>query len=100
MLRSVGLLTLMTVSLTTIGMSAQAIPSANATAERFKSASRVEPIAQRCWWHRGERHCRRHGGYRVYGYTGPHYPEAYRTGSGRWWQEMDRAGRGGRGGRN
>src|SRR5688572_12137504 len=99
MLRSACLIMLMTVPFTTIGMpAAQAMPGANA-AEPFRNTSSVEPVAQRCWWYRGERHCRRYGRSRVYGYSGPHYPEAYRTGSGRWWQEMDREGRGGRGGR-
>jgi hypothetical protein len=58
-------------------------------------AGRIEKIAQRCWWHRGTRHCRSYGyqsRYREYG-----YPENYRTGSRRWWDEMDREDRGGRG---
>jgi hypothetical protein len=54
---------------------------------------------RRCWWRNGTRHCRWYGSrsHRSYGYTGPTYPEAYRPGSNRWWQEMDRDERGGRG---
>jgi hypothetical protein len=55
----------------------------------------AEKVARRCWWHRGVRHCRYRGS-GAYGYS-PNLPEAYRTGSGRWWQEMDRQDRGGRG---
>jgi hypothetical protein len=65
---------------------------------------KAESIAyRRCWWQGGHQHCRWIGsGYRGYGgygyrYYGPLYPEAYRTGSNRWWQEMDRDDRGGRG---
>jgi len=61
----------------------------------------AQPIAyRRCWWQGGSRHCRSYGSpYRGYGYRyyGPLYPEAYRTGTRRWWQEMDRDDRGGRG---
>jgi hypothetical protein len=80
-------------------------PAAGLTA--FKATSNAESVARRCWWRHGVRHCQRYGvygysGQRYYGYSGgysgPHYPEAYPTGSTRWWQEMDRAGRGGRGG--
>lgn len=54
-----------------------------------------------CWRRDGVRHCRwvddtprrterdRHNG------SGPLDPDAYRAGSARWWQEMDRSGRGG-----
>ena len=62
--------------------------------------SAAQDVAYRCWWRYGQRHCRGSGPhYRGYGYRyyGPLYPEAYRTGSGRWWQEMDRDDRGGRG---
>jgi hypothetical protein len=34
-------------------------------------------------------------GYQPYGYYGPTDPEYYRTGTGRWWQGMDRLNRGG-----
>ena len=54
----------------------------------------IEKIAQHCWWHRGTRHCRAYGyqpRYRAYG-----NPQNYRTGSRRWWDEMDREDRGGR----
>src|SRR5262245_9795564 len=64
--------------------------------------SDVAQVARRCWWRQGVRYCRGYRtapayGYR--GYEGPHYPEAYPTGSARWWQEMDRQDRGGRGSR-
>jgi hypothetical protein len=60
-----------------------------------EGAGRIDSVAQRCWWYRGTRHCRWYGyqpRYRQYG-----YPENYRTGSRRWWEEMDREDRGGRG---
>ena len=55
--------------------------------------SSIEKVAQRCFWRGGQRHCasdafRR---YREYG-----FPQDYRTGSSRWWEEMDREGMGGR----
>jgi len=62
----------------------------------FKTAtepSGIEMAAQRCFWRGGQRQCasdsfRRH---REYG-----FPQDYRTGSSRWWEEMDREGMGGR----
>jgi hypothetical protein len=86
------------------GGSVAAQPSMGGAANVLGSAARVqsdvEPVAyRRCWWRHGVRHCRHYGGGRTYGYSGPHLPEAYRTGSSRWWQEMDRQDRGGRGGR-
>jgi hypothetical protein len=58
-----------------------------------------EIASRRCYWLNGVRYCRLYRAPRTYGYEGPHYPEAYPTGSQRWWQEMDRQDRGGRGGR-
>jgi hypothetical protein len=59
-------------------------------------ALEVTAAAAHCWRSRGVRHCGPRYGYqsryRVY-----NIPEAYRTGSSRWWEEMDRQGRGGRG---
>ena len=58
------------------------------------SAGQIEKIAQHCWYHRGTRHCRWYGyqpRYREYG-----NPQSSRTGSRRWWDEMDREDRGGR----
>jgi hypothetical protein len=89
-------------------LAAQAAPPAPGTLDTMTTAARegkAENVAyRRCWWHHGHRHCRGYGyggyGYRGYGYRGyygPLYPEAYRTGSRRWWQEMDREDRGGRG---
>jgi len=87
-------------------LAAQAAPPAPGALETMTTAGRdgkAENVAyRRCWWHNGHRHCRGDGyrGYRGYGYRGyygPLYPEAYRTGSSRWWQEMDRDDRGGRG---
>src|SRR4249920_585962 len=71
----------------TIG--AQAAPTVGATPLRADT-SNVEKTAAKCWWRNGKRRCAY--GYRVYG-----YPEYYRTGTGRWWTEMDREQRGGRG---
>jgi hypothetical protein len=57
----------------------------------------IEKVAARCWWRNGRRHCSygyrsyRRSQYREYG-----FPENYRSGSTRWWQEMDRQERGGR----
>ena len=61
----------------------------------------VEKAARRCWWRGGTRYCRKYAGRRLYGYRtrrayGVHEPEAYPTGSARWWQEMDRQDRRGR----
>jgi hypothetical protein len=55
--------------------------------------SSIEKAAQRCFWRGGQRHCASGAfrGYREYG-----FPEDYRTGSSRWWEEMDREGMGGR----
>jgi hypothetical protein len=81
------------------GSSFAAQASMSGMANDFGS-SNAEPVAYRtCWWRHGVRHCRYHRGVRFYRYGGPHLPEAYRTGSTRWWQEMDRQDRGGRGGR-
>ena len=56
------------------------------------SAPVAESVAYRqCWWEYGVRRCAR-----VYGY-GPRRAEDFRTGSGRWWRQMDREGRAGRG---
>jgi hypothetical protein len=82
-------------------MAAAAVPSATEAAPgaptaRLKAALSIEKAAyQRCYRHRGRRVCRWYRvPYREYG-----IPENYRTGSSRWWQEMDRTDRGGRGGR-
>lgn len=69
-------------------IAAQAAPAGGATPLRADTAN-VEKAAT-CWWRHGKRRCAY--GYRVYG-----YPEYYRTGTRRWWTEMDREGRGGRG---
>jgi hypothetical protein len=70
-------------------IAAQAAPAGGATPLRADTAN-VEKAAATCWWRHGKRRCAY--GYRVYG-----YPEYYRTGTRRWWTEMDREGRGGRG---
>ena len=55
--------------------------------------SSIEKVAQRCFWRGGQRHCASDAfhRYREYG-----FPQDYRTGSSRWWEEMDREGMGGR----
>jgi hypothetical protein len=73
-----------------LAVTAQAAPLRDVGVLGQSATSDVEKAARRCWWHRGHRHCRYYG-YREYG-----YPENYRTGSRRWWEEMDREGRGGR----
>jgi len=66
-------------------------------AEANPHASSIVKAARHCWWSGGVRHCRWGG---VYGYRSHYHvyndPDAYRTGSSRWWQEMDRLDRGGR----
>lgn len=65
-----------------------------------QAASSVDSVAyRRCWRNRnGDRVCRRVSRRNVYGYQySPNVPEAYPVGSARWWQEMDRQDRGGRG---
>jgi len=91
-----------------LGLGSLAVEAAPLTATGREAMAAVagdveaQPIAyRRCWWQDGSRHCRRYGSaYRGYGYYGPLYPEAYPTGSRRWWQEMDREDRGGRGRNN
>jgi hypothetical protein len=84
-------------------LGAEAAPAASTlmpsmAAEVGGQSAAQEVAYRRCWWRYGERHCRWSGPrYRSYGYYGPLYPEAYPTGSRRWWQEMDREDRGGRG---
>ena len=85
-------------------LAAQAAPGAAPLSESMAAVgdqAKPQEIAyRRCWWQDGRRHCHRYGSpYRGYGYRyyGPMLPEAYRTGSSRWWQEMDREDRGGRG---
>ena len=85
------------VGLGAMAVNAQAAPIGN-LANAGEQQSAVEKAAYGCWWRNGVRHCRRGYGYR------PHsreygFPENYRTGSNRWWQEMDRTDRGGRGNR-
>ncbi len=63
------------------------------------AATAVTAVAEHCWYSRGVRHCRRFGpryGYRAR-YREYNNPDAYRTGSSHWWEEMDRQDRGGRG---
>jgi hypothetical protein len=89
---------------------ALAAPGMRETMAAVGAQSKPQDVAyQRCWWRHGHRHCRRYDApYRGYGYYpyrgggyyyGPTLPEAYPAGSSRWWQEMDREDRGGRGGR-
>jgi len=97
--------------LSTLGaQAAPAAPGMRATVAAVGAQSKPQDVAyQRCWWRHGQRHCRRYdapyGGYGYYpyrgngSYYGPTLPEAYPPGSSRWWQEMDREDRGGRGGR-
>jgi hypothetical protein len=94
-------------SLGLCSVAGEAAPAASNLMPTMAAAVGAQSAAQevayrRCWWRYGQRHCRWSGpgpGYRGYGYRyyGPLYPEAYRTGSSRWWQEMDRDDRGGRG---
>src|SRR5262249_50082720 len=74
-------------------LGAQAYPVANLQVTSMH-LSDLQKTTATCWWRNSVRHCAY--GYRSWGYRGPYYPEAYRLGSRRWWQEMDRAGRGGR----
>lgn len=78
-----------------------AAPNLSETMAAVGAQAKPQSVAyRRCWYDGGSRHCRwvgsRSRGY-GYRYYGPLYPEAYRTGSSRWWQEMDRDDRGGRG---
>jgi hypothetical protein len=75
---------------------AQAAPVGPAKAISEANAPLVQQTASHCWWSHGIRHCRHYRGH-YYRAWRPRYPEAYRTGSRRWWQEMDREDRGGRG---
>ena len=101
---------------TSLGVSplgAQAAPAAPGMTQTMAAVgaqSKPQDVAyRRCWWRNGHRHCRWYDApYRGYGYYpyrgdgyyyGPTLPEAYPVGSSRWWQEMDREDRGGRGSR-
>ena len=95
---------LSTVSLGLGAAGGQAAPSGATLAEAMVAIDAQpkpqEIASRRCWWRNGQRNCRWYGSpYRGYGYRyyGPTIPEAYPTGSRRWWQEMDRYDRGGRG---
>jgi hypothetical protein len=76
-----------------ITIAAQAAPMSGASSLQA-GIPNIEKTAATCWWRNGRRRCAYGFGprYRVYG-----FPERYRTGSGRWWKEMDREERGGRG---
>jgi hypothetical protein len=74
---------------------AQAAPLGNLTSPS-EQQSAVVKARYGCWWQNGVRHCARGYGYRSR-YREYGFPENYRTGSNRWWQEMDRTDRGGRG---
>ena len=94
-------------------LGAQAAPAASGMTQTMAAVgaqSKPQDVAyRRCWWQNGHRHCRWYDApYRGYGYYpypsngyyyGPTLPEAYPVGSSRWWQEMDREDRGGRGSR-
>ena len=82
-------------------MGAQATPAGGASSLSGVAETSVEKVAQRCWWRGGTRYCRKTKRTRYYGYRSPsgYGPDAYRTGSSRWWSEMDREDRGGRGNR-
>ena len=88
---------------------APASPGMTHTMTAGGAQSKAQKVAyRRCWWRDGRRHCRWYDapnrGYGYYPYRGGYYygptlPEAYPVGSSRWWQEMDREDRGGRGSR-
>ena len=86
-----GPITALTMGAMTIA--AHAAPTLSTSVLRADTPS-VEKAAATCWWSNGRRHCAYGYGprYREYG-----YPNNYRTGSRRWWSEMDREDRGGRG---
>ena len=102
-------------AVTSLGLSARgaqaapAAPGMTQTMATLGAQSKPQHVAyRRCWWRHGHRHCRWYdtpGGYGYYpyrgdrNYYGPTLPEAYPVGSSRWWQEMDREDRGGRGSR-
>jgi hypothetical protein len=74
-------------------VNAQAAPIGDLTT-LTQQQSAAEKAAYGCWWRNGVRHCRRGYGYRPR-YREHGFPESYRTGSRRWWKEMDRTDRGG-----
>ena len=84
-------------ALSLVALGAQAAPmqgKANVT------QSNVEQVARRCWVENGVRYCSRASKAYSSDYRVRNIPEAYPTGSKYWWEEMDRQGRGGRGGRD
>ena len=94
---AMGVALAMTLVTTQVSKEAQAAPQVPAVEG---PASALTAVAQRCWTRGGVRRCRwvgpRYYGYRTR-YREYNNPDAYRTGSSRWWQEMDRLDRGGRG---
>jgi hypothetical protein len=100
----IGVLSLASVGLGALAAQGAPVAPRSGAMAAAGADGKADSIAyRRCWWQGGQRHCRWNGssyrGYRGYGYGyyGPLYPEAYRTGTRRWWQEMDREDRGGRG---
>jgi hypothetical protein len=89
--------------LASIAGTAQAAPINQAAELKLAPGKAVKNVEYRCWWRNGYRVCDWYGP-RVYdwyydepayGRRGPVRPEDFRTGSKRWWEEMDREDRGG-----
>ena len=60
-------------------------------------ATQAQPIAYRCWWEDGERHCRSVGGHHMR--YGAGSPDDYRVGTAEWYRAMERDDRLNRGSR-
>jgi hypothetical protein len=103
--------------LAAVGVGLLALPPASAFAAPIAGMNTVQPaspttkVDYRCWWGDGERQCAwfDEPAPQVYGYyytpddeyrpryrsARPNPPEAYHTGSRRWWKSMDYWGRSG-----
>jgi hypothetical protein len=104
----IGICGATSLGLSPLGAHAAPAPGMTQTMAAVGTQSKPQDVAyRRCWWRYGQRHCDWYGapyrGYGYYpsrgyrGYYGPNLPEAYPLGSSRWWEEMDREDRGGRG---
>lgn len=88
-------------ALSLVATASQAAPAGSTKLNEATSPA-IERVAMHCRRSGGAQRCRdatHRYGYRSR-YRELNNPDAYRTGSSHWWQEMDRLDRGGRGGRH
>ena len=81
-----------------LGAAASSLIALGAQAAPMQVTANLTQVARRCWVENGVRYCSRASKAYSSDYRVRNIPEAYPTGSKYWWEEMDRQGRGGRGG--